>query len=61
MDWLETNGKEPGNWNKPEYIWIYSRSLGAELIQTDCHVIWSYYSHWMPADIITPNSPVKGG
>ena len=55
--WIETNGKEPSDWEDYEYIWTHWKSGRISLDEAYGCWTWEDITHWMPANIIEPSKP----
>ena len=62
VGWIETHGKEPGDWEDYEYIWTHWKSGRISLDEAyGCCWTWEDITHWMPANIIEPSKPKVAG
>jgi len=55
--WIETNGKEPYDWEDYEYIWTLWKSGRISLDEAYGCWTWEDITHWMPAFITEPLKP----
>lgn len=55
--WIEV--KENGLRPESQYVWLYDGDMAILLPNAGEYLPWAVYTHYMEADIVEPEAPVK--